>query len=227
MSQCRGAVVGVDGCRSGWLAVAIEASGRRHFQVLNSITDVEIMAPAIVAIDMPIGLPETGVRTCDLAARQFLGPSRNRVFTGARRPLLMHVESYDLANAWGKSDRRGISKQLFCILPKIAEVDNYLRSRTTQFPIRETHPELVFQRLNDGKHLAGKKSPTGLRHRRDLVYARGFDQIDEWLGALRGTGAKPDDLLDACACAFAAKSGQRLQCDEESDACGLPMEMWY
>jgi predicted RNase H-like nuclease len=181
----------------------------------------------MVAIDMPIGLPNTGVRQCDLAAKVYLGPGRNRVFTGVRRPLLQHVDNFGNANLWAKKDGRGISIQLFCILPKIAELDQYLLGRSAAFPIRETHPELVFQGINNGQYLPQKKTTEGRQLRRDLIYAHGFSQIDDWLGSIKGTGAKADDLLDACACVIAAKSQRRIECAEEYDACGLPMEMWY
>ena len=48
------------------------------------------LSPAdTVLVDIPIGLPDSGRRECDLAARKLLGPRRGTsVFTGARRPAL-------------------------------------------------------------------------------------------------------------------------------------------
>lgn len=219
--------MGVDGCPGGWIAVIFEPSGQQHFKVLKAISELDNMNPSVVAIDMPIGLPETGARSCDVAARVYLGLARNRVFTGARRHLLQHLEDYERANNWGKSNGAGVSKQLFCILPKVAELDRYMRERDTAFPVRETHPELVYQRLNGGSYLLPKKKPAGQKVRRNLAYANGFSEIDEWLTMLKGTGAKADDLLDACACSLAAASGRRLTSDVTFDSYDLPMEMWY
>lgn len=67
--------VGIDGCRGGWVAaLSRSANNRPAFQVgawlsalLTGLAD-----DALVAIDVPIGLPEAGPRCCDLAARAFL-----------------------------------------------------------------------------------------------------------------------------------------------------------
>jgi hypothetical protein len=62
----------------------------------------------------------------------------------------------------------------------------------------------------------------------DLLAKCGFQDVDAWLSRLFTSGARPDDLLDACACAIAADSPVRkLECKRESDARGLHMEMWF
>ena len=108
------------------------------------------------------------------------------------------------------------------------EVDAFVRSHP-QLDIREAHPELVFQRLNAGRPLSSKKSDEGLSQRRSLLKQRGFEEIDEWLGADRiGTGAKPDDVLDACAVAIAALDPTgRLPEESPRDAYDLPMQIWF
>ena len=60
----------------------------------------------MVVIDIPIGLPESGRRACDLEARAMLGPRRSSVFTGVRRPLLA-LDSYEAANAWARVTEKG------------------------------------------------------------------------------------------------------------------------
>ena len=225
--------LGLDGCKGGWVAVRIAASGSRDFHILQDIKDVAPLAADMTMIDIPIGLPDTGYRACERAAREVLGRARSRVFLGARRPLLELRSDYARANAWGKADGKGISRQIFFILPKIAEVDALLLSAATRQEIfRESHPELIFQRLNGGRFLPNKKTADGRTRRRGLVMAQGFDDIDRWLGQLSGTGAKADDLLDACACAIAAfdaltATGQKLASAEEVDSRGLRMEMWF
>jgi predicted RNase H-like nuclease len=51
--------VGIDGCESAWIAIALTP-------------DAEV-----IAIDIPIGLPVAGRREADLAAESFLGSQRN------------------------------------------------------------------------------------------------------------------------------------------------------
>jgi predicted RNase H-like nuclease len=233
--------VGIDGCKGGWIAVCIDKAGRRCFNVLPHIDCIIRKFEAeMVMIDIPIGLPESGYRACDMAAREMLGSGRSRVFLGVQRPLLAYPddfnpENFDFVKAWNLANERaksecggGISRQLFGILPKIKEVDKFIITNKNQNIFRETHPELVFHRLSGGICLPNKKQPDGKKRRRDLLAKCGFEDIDAWLSKLSGSGAMPDDLLDACACAIAADSrGQKLECDRECDAQGLRMEMWF
>jgi predicted RNase H-like nuclease len=232
--------VGIDGCRCGWIAVWIDNAGRRGFEILPKIDCVKKFKADMEMIDIPIGLPQSGYRDCDQAAREMLGRGRSRVFLGVSRPLLAYLDDFNpeelgfaeacnLANKRAKSEfGKGISRQLFGILPKIREVDTFVLANDNQDVFRETHPELVFHRLNYGIFLSAKKTPEGKARRRDLLTRCGFEDIDAWLSKLPGSGAGPDDLLDACACALAADSpDQKLICDRKSDARGLRMEMWY
>lgn len=222
---------GVDGCRTGWVAAWIDPAGKCGFTIVERIEQLPALDAAMVFIDMPIGLPDSGHRGCDLAARKQLGRAWPRVFIGLRRPLLRYIGNYTAANDWAKSDGKGLARQAFAILPKIAEIDAIMWP-ARQDTFRESHPELVFQRLNGGVALASKHKPEGLRKRRELLAGHGFDAIDAWLGTLRGTGAKPDDLLDACVLAFAASGAmkehaRRVDCPEARDARGLRMEIWF
>ncbi len=235
--------IGVDGCHGGWIAVWIGKSGIHGFAIFPRIEFILALHADIAMIDIPIGLPETGKRGCDLAARKMLGKDgQSRVFLGVRRPLLQYLPdhqssygaAYNDANKWAKSqpDRKGISRQLFGILPKIAEVDEIM-TPARQETLREAHPELVFQDLAPTpKPLPSKASPEGQKLRRDSVVARGFPDIDDWIVKLHGTRAKPDDLLDACACCITAlntslKGARTVECPLEVDAKGLRMEICY
>lgn len=185
----------------------------------------------MVVIDIPIGLPESGRRACDLEARAMLGPRRSSVFTGVRRTLLA-MSSYESANAWGKDDGEGLTRQMWNILPKIREVDIWItpaRSRT----FREGHPELAFAGVSGRPMAHYKKTPEGEAERLDAL--AGFidrDTVLEWLKAARGSGAARDDIVDALAlCRSAARvllgrHGQ-LPADPPKDARGLPMEMVF
>jgi predicted RNase H-like nuclease len=220
--------VGIDGCRGGWIAVAIDERGAAERIVLDRIDEVSRFDAAITMIDMPIGLPPRGRRACDLEARRTLGAARSRLFLDARRPLLdfFAAADYSGANGWGKSNGAGVSVQLWNILGKIAEIDRFI-TPAKQETIYEAHPELAFARLNGDVVLPPKKTREGLTLRRDLVAAAGIEQIDAWLGTLRGSGAGADDLLDACALALAARAPHRVAAPMEMDERGLRMEIWY
>jgi predicted RNase H-like nuclease len=94
----------------------------------------------------------------------------------------------------------------------------------------ETHPELVFRRLNGGRPLPRKKDAAGVALRRALLLADGFTALDDWLDrGRRSSGAKPDDVLDACAAAIAARDAivHLPEGDAPRDARGLAMQIWY
>ena len=182
------------------------------------------------AIDIPIGMTDDGERLCDRLARERLHPHRSRVFTGARRWLWDEFDDPDQANA--EAQRRGqkrVSRQLWHLGSKIMQVDAFVRAHPAM-DIREAHPELAFLRLTDGKPLPSKKSEEGIALRRRLLQCNGFEDIDRWLTEARiGTGAKPDDVLDACAVAIVARdpAGSVPEGLPPRDAHGLPMQIWF
>lgn len=221
--------LGLDGCRGGWVAVRIQGA-RRTIHFLGDVRETIALDFGRAAIDIPIGMTEDGVRDCDLLARRLLRPHAARVFTGARRWLWDDFSDPDLANrqAFQRGQARA-SRQLWHLGPKIMDVDAFVRANRS-LDIREAHPELVFLRLNGGKPLTSKKTEEGIRRRKTLLRRDGFTELDRWLTQLRiGTGAKIDDVLDACACAIAARDASSCvpEGDAPTDARGLPMRIWY
>ena len=222
--------VGLDGYPKGWVAIWLDEQKSPEITFLHSIREL-LDRPFIRAmIDIPIGLPAFGYRACDLEGQEYLGQNRSRVFTGARRPLLSYTKRED-AHAWAKAtDGKGVSCQLFCLMEKIRQVDDVI-TRKGQKKLRETHPELAFQRLNGGRALPKKHSPEGLKVRRQLLLKNGFSSIDQLLARRIGEGAKADDVLDACACAIVAKEASLAnrfpRKPQGRDSRGLKMEIWF
>ena len=168
-------VVGVDGCKRGWLAVVRGPdTGRLHVEVHG--TAVALLAAhgdaVAIAVDIPIGLRAQGHRAADVAARKALGSGRaSSVFLTPPRPVL-DAETYAEANAASRRlDRRGVSAQVWAIAPKIREWDAALRDdASARGRTHEVHPELSFAQMNGGKALAaGKKSIEGALARRGLL----------------------------------------------------------
>lgn len=223
-------VAGIDGCRAGWIVVLLDERKRGEFVVAPTLAEIAALEPALAMIDMPIGLPETGYRGCDVAARRLLPKCPSRVFLGARRPLLDRLASFQQANAWAKADGKGLSVQMFSILPKIKQLDDFVRG--SALPVYEAHPELIFARLNGGVPLVAKKTPAGVAARLALLRREGLHEVEAWLPQLRGSGAGKDDLLDACACALAgldAANGtfRRVTDTPLTDRRGLTMQIHY
>jgi len=217
--------LGVDGFRRGWVAAWIDDRGNHGFDYSPGLDRLFSMPCQRAMIDMPIGLKMCGHRMCDLRAREMLGAS---VFMGARRNL-RHFSVQASANQyyWLHEGRgMGVSWQLWNIKDKIKEVDDFMTPER-QAVIGEAHPELIFQRLAGPLRLGGKKSAAGRDQRINLVVDRGFVKISKWLMQRYGTGIGRDDLIDACACAIAARDSDQFLGGDEPDIRGLRMEINY
>ena len=69
-------VVGVDGCRAGWLAVRLNRRGAPESRIFPDLASLwsACHQAALILVDIPIGLPEAANdRDCDRAARKVLG----------------------------------------------------------------------------------------------------------------------------------------------------------
>jgi predicted RNase H-like nuclease len=217
--------LGLDGFRGGWVAAWIDDRGNHGFDYSSSLNRLLSMPHQRAMIDMPIGLKMSGHRKCDISARELVGAS---VFLGARRNLW---EFPDQASAnqyyWQhEGPRMGVSCQLWNIRDKIREVDDFI-TPDRQATVGEAHPELIFRRLGDQLRLDGKKSALGRDQRIRLLADRGFVKLSKWLTQRYGTGIGRDDLIDACACAVAARDSTSRLGGDEVDSRGLRMEINY
>ena len=176
-------------------------------------------------IDMPIGLKMSGHRTCDIRARELVGAS---VFPGARRNLWEFPDQASANRYYWRHEGRGmgVSCQLWNIRDKIKEVDDFI-TPDRQATIGEAHPELIFRKLGHSLRLEGKKSALGRGQRIALLADRGFVKLSKWLTQRYGTGIGRDDLIDACACAVAARDSTSRLDGNEVDVRGLRMEINY
>src|ERR1700754_1912653 len=191
--------VGMDGIAGGWVAVYLRDDGGQRFAYSNSAARLLSDPYDRAMIDMPIGLPKRGYRQCDIEARAVVG---SRVFLGARWGVWT-FKSLDEANRhyWREEGAgRGISMQLFCIRDKLREL-NEVSAPSRLF---EAHPELIFWRI-PGRVLESKNTQKGREERISLLEQNGIVQISRWLEQRQHTGIRRDDLIDACACALAAR----------------------
>ena len=209
-------VAGVDGCKSGWVAVFLDAEQQAApqcdvFANFAGLLDCP-QAPEIVAIDMPIGLPERvgrGGRGPEQAVRPLLGQRQSSVFSVPARAAV-YAEDYAQACAIAleySDPPRKVSKQCFHLFPKMREIDA-LMTPALEARVYEVHPEVAFWRLNGGRAMAlpkkikSRASGPGLDERQLLLVSKGFDQA--FFDAPRPKGVAADDRLDACANALIA-----------------------
>src|SRR5262245_9351976 len=129
-------LAGVDGCTGGWLAAFVRpAGGEVRPRVAQRLADVRAApeAPAVSAVDMPIGLPAragAGGRAAENAVRPLLGARQSSVFSVPSRAAIAAIDYREACRiALATSDPpRKVSKQLYMIAPKISEVDSCLRN---------------------------------------------------------------------------------------------------
>ncbi len=234
-------VLGVDGCRGGWIAAALDVRTRivsiAIFSSFEELLRRHSRTPAMMIVDMPIGLADVGCRACERMARKALGRARaSSVFAAPRRSMLACAD-YAAANALGKSQGMdgggGLSRQAWNILPKIKEIDDAI-APGDQSRLGEGHPEVAFYRLNGGapcRH--SKRTPEGLRERRRILKRYGIVNaqalFEELKNKARGSAAC-DDVFDACALALTAEarlaSAALRFTDGTRDSRDLVMEIW-
>lgn len=237
-------LAGVDGCPAGWVAAFVRPQGdEARIRIIPAFVDI-IAAPerpAIIAVDMPIGLPDRtghGGRAAENAVRPLLGQRQSSVFSVPSRGAVYamdYAEARRIALATSEPPK-SVARQLFNIAPKIREVDEVMRADPSLARrIFEVHPEVAFWRLNgeralhEPKKVKGRCHAPGLALRRDLLIAAGLPAGAVADPPPKGAGA--DDLLDALACAAIARrirAGAARPFPEPPprDSYGLPMAIW-
>jgi predicted RNase H-like nuclease len=126
----------------------------------------------------------------------------------------------------------GLTRQAWAITRKVREVDDALSARLDPAAgplVIETHPEVVFFDLNDGRPVElRKRSRAGQEVRRSLLEGVGM----WWPDIVVPAGAKVDDLFDALACLWVAAATESLLrplphvSPALRDSRGLPMQIW-
>src|SRR5689334_12601692 len=129
-------LAGIDGCPSGWI-VAFARADLSEVRVRLMARFIDVLtapdAPAVIAIDIPIGLPERvgyGGRAAENAVRPLLGARQSSVFSVPSRAAIDardYREACRIALTTSEPPRK-VSKQLFMLAPKIREVDAALRA---------------------------------------------------------------------------------------------------
>lgn len=254
-------LVGVDACRAGWIAVIAPAPGgamgwaglqARVFPRFSFLIDA-LPQDAVVAVDMPIGLPDRikgPGRAAERAVRPLLGERQSSLFSiparaaveagaGPFRSELHRREAYSEACAIAarlSHPPRKISIQGFSLFPRIMEIDQRLAAEPALAArVIESHPELAFVRLNGGTAMATPKkvrnrvNPAGMEDRRRVLVDAGLPRT--FLYQAAPAGAAQDDFLDAAVLLLVAErhaAGHAVPHPDppERDGRGLPIAIW-
>ncbi|MBZ9737661.1 MULTISPECIES: DUF429 domain-containing protein [unclassified Mesorhizobium] len=248
-------LVGADGCKAGWIAVRRNPGIAPSVDVFPTFAALLATIPddAIVAVDMPIGLPELsqkGGRGPEALVRPLLGARQSSVFSiPSRAALYADTSGFTTVEAWYAAHRqasdvakatsdppRGVSIQAFGIFSKIREIDALLIAQPDlRRRVFESHPEVAFCRLNGDqamslpKKFKGAVNPAGMAERRALLCRHGYDM--DFLDQPPPRGAAADDFLDAAAMALIAgriASGEAKPFPDPplADGFGIPVAIW-
>jgi predicted RNase H-like nuclease len=238
-------IAGVDGCPAGWVAALLRLDGDdpprcRIVSELAELVDGP-EAPTVVAVDIPIGLPdriEGPGRVAEQAVRGLLGGRQSSVFSIPARAAVYeptYAASCALALATSAPPRK-VSKQGFMIFAKIRQVDALLRTRPDLASrVFEVHPEVAFWSMNgeralaEPKKVSGRPYEPGLQLRKRLLRAAGL--AGELVDAVPPRGAGPDDYIDALAALVVARhlaggAGRPFPDPPARDSFGLPVAIW-
>jgi predicted RNase H-like nuclease len=186
--------------RRGWIAVAIDDEGFVAAAFYDAFHEVLAAhpAPAILGVDVPIGLAGDAGREADRAARAVLAGRGSSVFAAPVRATLTaatYVEACALSQA---ACGRKLSRQTWALVARIRELDDHRADER----IFEVHPEVSFQKLAGGPLRDSKKSWGGHAARRRALERAGIALPDD-LGPTSAVVA--DDVLDAAAAAWTAR----------------------
>lgn len=207
-------VVGVDACRAGWIGVVLGVD-RVSAHVAPTIAELVATAESsgrldVVAIDIPIGLPDHGRRRADELARTVVGPRWASVFLTPVRQALTEPHHDAAVRINRHHTGEGVSRQAFGLRHRILEVDRWVRYGSHRAV--EVHPEVSFT-VMAGAPLADPKTTWAGMHRRRRLLADNGIALPDDLGAA-GAVARVDDVLDAAAAAWSAlrvaRGGARL-----------------
>ncbi len=232
-------VAGADGCGGGWICVTLDTETGVLASGLYGNAGAlvhQVPTPAILMVDIPIGLTQEQGRVCDEQARGLLGPRHVCVFPAPIRPALHAPNREEAARINRDADGRGVGAQAWAIYPKIREMDEAVGGEggNLQNRVFEVHPEVSFREWNGQTPIPhGKRTARGKAQRQGLL--AGFFG-DNAFRNVRGRyivgQVGDDDITDAFAALWTARrrlAGAALCIPAEPpvDGRGLRMEMWY
>ena len=190
-------MLGIDGCKGGWIGVVLDDDAEPAAAFGPHIADVVAWAGDVdaIGIDIPIHLNDDSDRPCDTAARRALSPHGSRVFNAPVSAVLRSASYADANEVSFAALGKKISKQTWNLVPKIAEVDQWLPGAPCA--VYEVHPELSFAAMRGSVIAESKKTREGAALRSFTLADHGIEVPTEL--------PRSDDLLDACAVAWSAR----------------------
>lgn len=225
-------VLGVDGCRGGWVGVVLPGDGPVRGVFGARIGDVVARAAALEAV-VPDAVALDAV-AADAVAPDSVAPAGALAVVGVDMPLHLSEDGHRPCDLAARRHLGAKRSSLFVTPPRAAlaaasyeeacalgrRVTSAAPSRqawalrgkvleldawwpTAPCPVHEVHPEVSFSVMTGAPILTRKSSWAGLTARRAALAQEGIVVPDD-LG-VAGRMAAPDDVLDAAAVAWTAR----------------------
>jgi len=195
-------VIGIDGCKAGWITAKALENKSISFQIIENLNDGYLKESNLshIGIDIPLQLSHSEKRLAEIEARSLL---KNRACTIFSPPTLsaLRAKNYiDACDVNFKECGKRISKQSWNLFPKIKEAQEFLQNNSiSKLGIFEVHPELSFMAMNDMSLIkASKKTDIGREIRIKLIQ-KFFPNFSFALvrNKYKKTQVLDDDILDS------------------------------
>ena len=212
-------VAGCDVWKGQWVVVVLEDGKFSRGFIAPEFADAlaNLEDASVIGVDIPIGLPETGIRReCDVLAREFVGVRRNSVFFTPSAELLACESAAEANKLALRLGIKGVSAQTFALKKQIFAVQPFAESDERIF---EVHPEVSFRAAYGEDLVWPKNSWNGQMLRQGILRGLGvkIPQIDSSFG-----NAEPADVLDA---AIVAWSAERISVSAAKSLTSLKMRI--
>lgn len=193
-------VAGLDAAPRGWAVVVLEGGRFAGAAAVPRLADAFALlrdADAI-AVDIPLAVPERGVREAELAARRALGRRASTLFLTPPRAALAAADRAQASAVARALGAPGVSAQAWALRGRILEAEAFAHDPR----LIEAHPELSFAEMTGAPVPMPKHTWNGLAARLQALNAQGIAFPD----AISGSGGRlpPADLVDAAAAAWTA-----------------------
>lgn len=220
-------VVGLDACPGGWVGVLLVDG---HFVSIEVVPDLatylrQSVGLSAIGIDIPIGLPEEGIRLADVKAKEFVGRRRASVFMTPPRRALECPDYSEASEICRALAGYGLSRQSYGLREKVLLVDGLVSSFVDLF---EVHPEVSFTAMHGEPMKYRKKSWNGHFERLKALSLVGIHlPVDGFINSKAGV----DDVVDAAAASWTAHrkatgTAATLPADPVGNE-GRPVAIWY
>lgn len=196
-------MAGVDGAAGRWVIATVEGS---HVSLSVRARARDVLAAtsacAAVGVDVPLFVPETGVRESESLVRAFLGSARSSLFPTPVREAV-YADSWEEACVRSrKRTGKAISKQSWYLTAYVRE---WAEAAADPDRVVEVHPESSFRALAPDALFTSKKRARGVAQRMTALSAFvDLPQLVDEIAALED-GPAMDDALDAVAAAWSAR----------------------